>query len=136
MGLQELEACRVMQIIGIDVRVQRPRIDEDGYRAISDLRISSIRPEMSLAPLLPARAARSCLGVVILKYASKASRVTVAMGTPRISASRRRMLSRLSGSFTVVRFMVCQHTSRAASPVPIIRVRGSSPSAFAGRQRD
>lgn len=124
MGLQEVEACRVMPIIGIDVGVQGPRIDEDGYRVISELRSSSIRSEMSLTPLLPAPAARSCLGVVILKYASKASRVTAAMGTPRISASRRRMLSRVSGSFTVVRFMVCQHTSWTASPVPMSREIG------------
>ena len=86
-------------------------IEEDSYLEISELRISSIRSAMSLAPLCPVPAARSCRGVAVLKYASRASLVTTAMGTPLSSASWRRMASRVSGSFTVVRFTVCQHTS-------------------------
>ncbi len=51
MGLQELAAGQVVTVVRIDVSVQGARIDEDGYRAISELRISSIRSATSLAPL-------------------------------------------------------------------------------------
>lgn len=111
MRLQELAAGQVVTVVRVDVSVQGARIEEDSYLEISELRISSIRSAMSLAPLCPVPAARSCRGVPVLKYASRASLVTTAMGTPLSSASWRRMASRLSGSFTVVRLMICQHTS-------------------------
>lgn len=51
MGLQELAAGQVVTVVRVDVSVQGARIEEDGYRAISKLRISSILSATSLAPL-------------------------------------------------------------------------------------
>ena len=50
-----------------------------------------------------------------------ASRVTSAIVIPRRSASWRNLASRSFGSFTVVRFTVCQHTEsrRGVKPIPI-----------------
>ena len=55
---QELERFGVMAVVGIDVGIQRSRVDEEGYRVTSAARISSIRSEMSSRPLRPAPAAR------------------------------------------------------------------------------
>ncbi len=55
---QELERFGVVAVVGIDVGVERSRVDEEGYRATSAARISSMRSEMSSRPLRPAPAAR------------------------------------------------------------------------------
>ena len=52
--LEERKALLMVSVIGVDVRVERPGVDEDGYRAHSSRRISSMRSEMSLRPLRPA----------------------------------------------------------------------------------
>lgn len=58
--LEEIQARFVMGIVGIDVGVQRPRVDEQcRYRCASAARISSMRCETSLRPLRPALAAPS-----------------------------------------------------------------------------
>ncbi len=60
MRLEKFECGAVMGIVGIDVGVQRPGVDDDrGYRATSAARISSMRSETSLRPLRPAPAAPS-----------------------------------------------------------------------------
>lgn len=59
-GRDKLEARFVMGVVGVDVGVQRPRVDEQrGYRSTSAARISSMRSETSLRPLRPAFAASS-----------------------------------------------------------------------------
>ncbi len=55
---QELERFGVMAVVGIDVGIERSRVDEEGYRVTPAARISSIRSEMSSRPLRPAPAAR------------------------------------------------------------------------------
>ncbi len=47
MGLEQFEALSVVVVVRIDVGVQRAGVDEQGYRATSARRISSIRTEMS-----------------------------------------------------------------------------------------
>jgi hypothetical protein len=47
MGLEQFEALGVVVVVGIDVGVQRPGVDEDGYRVTSSRRISSMRTETS-----------------------------------------------------------------------------------------
>lgn len=71
--------------------------------------ICSIRSEMSVCPLRPAAAARSCRRPP-RRWASSAERVTSEMVLPRRLASCRKRSSSSSGIFTVVRTMVCQHT--------------------------
>jgi hypothetical protein len=46
-------------VVGVDIGVQRSRIDEESYGATSARRISSIRSEMSEWPLRPEAAAIS-----------------------------------------------------------------------------
>lgn len=55
--LEQLEACGVVRVVGIDVRVQRPGVDDQRDGALSERRISSMRSETSLRPLRPAAAA-------------------------------------------------------------------------------
>ncbi len=55
---QQLERFGMMAVVGIDVGIQRSRVDEESYRVTSAARISSIRLEMSSRPLRPAPAAR------------------------------------------------------------------------------
>ena len=47
MGLEQFEAIGVVVVVRIDVGVERPGVDEQGYRATSSRRISSIRTETS-----------------------------------------------------------------------------------------
>ena len=57
---EQLERGCVMSVVGVDVGVERARVDDDGgYRATSAARISSMRSETSLRPLRPAAAAPS-----------------------------------------------------------------------------
>jgi hypothetical protein len=60
--LQEVPALVVKVVVGVDVGVERPRVDEDCYERASSARICSIRTEMSFRPLAPAAAARSFRG--------------------------------------------------------------------------
>lgn len=106
MGLEQLKALAVMVVVRIDVGVQRAGVDEQGYRATSSRRISSIRTETSCEPLLPAAEAISLRrSRPPPKWASMASRVSSDTVEPLRSASWRSRASRSSGSFTVVRFM-------------------------------
>lgn len=57
MGEEQLKAGFVVPIIGIDVGVERPGINDQGYGATSLARISSTRSETSFFPLRPAAAA-------------------------------------------------------------------------------
>jgi len=47
MGLEQFEALGVVVVVCIDVGVQGPCVDEEGYRVTSLRRISSIRTETS-----------------------------------------------------------------------------------------
>ena len=126
MVLQELEARVVVPVVGVDVGVQGSRVDEQRYRFTSARRISSIRSEMSEWPLCPAPAARSLrFPLRSPRCASIASRVSSETVVSRRSASCRNRASRSSGSFTVVRFMVCQHTARAQGSRPRLTCRSS-----------
>lgn len=59
-GLEEVERGRVMRIVGVNVGVERPGVDDDRrYCPTSVARISSIRSETSRRPLRPAAAAPS-----------------------------------------------------------------------------
>jgi hypothetical protein len=51
MRLEQSQARLVVTVVGIDVGVQRTGVDDDGYRAASARRISSMRSEMSSRPL-------------------------------------------------------------------------------------
>ena len=110
MRLQELKATVVIAIICVRVGIQRPRIHEERYRTASFRRISSIRSETSVSPLLPAFAARNRRLPPPPRCASIASLVSSEIVFFLRAASWRRRASRSSVSFTVVRFMVCQHT--------------------------
>jgi hypothetical protein len=58
--LEKFECTSVMGVVGVDVGVQRSRVDDDrGYRATSAARISSMRSDTSPRPLRPAAAAPS-----------------------------------------------------------------------------
>jgi hypothetical protein len=106
MGLEQLKALAVMVVVRIDVGVQRAGVDEQGYRATSSRRISSIRTETSCEPLLPAAEAISLRrSGPPPRCASIASRVSSDTVEPLRSASWRSRASRSSESFTVVRFM-------------------------------
>jgi hypothetical protein len=59
MTLEEIQTLFVMPIVSVDVRVQRPGVDQKRYGRTSARRISSIRPEMSERPLCPTPAAMS-----------------------------------------------------------------------------
>jgi hypothetical protein len=56
-GFKQRQAAGVVSIVRVDVRVQRSRIDDKGYRLTSSRRIFSISSETSERPLRPARAA-------------------------------------------------------------------------------
>lgn len=58
MRLEEFPRRRMGGFVGIDVRIQRPGVDDQrSYRETSAERISSIHPEMSARSLRPAPAA-------------------------------------------------------------------------------
>lgn len=58
MCFEEFQRWPVVGIVSIDVRIERPSVDDQrGYCATSAARISSIRSEMSVRPLRPAPAA-------------------------------------------------------------------------------
>ena len=57
MGFEQLEALGVVVVVGVDVRVERACVDQEGYWETSSRRISSMRVETSDEPLLPAAAA-------------------------------------------------------------------------------
>ena len=59
MRLKKLKGWFVVAIVEVDIGVKRSRVDQQGYRATSLLRISSIRSDMSDRPLRAAFAARS-----------------------------------------------------------------------------
>jgi hypothetical protein len=50
-GLQQLQASGVVGVVGVDVGVERPGVDDQRDGASSEARISSIRSETSLWPL-------------------------------------------------------------------------------------
>jgi len=110
-SLEELEAFVVVVVVRVDVRVERPSVDDECYRTTSARRISSIRTETSPTPLRPAPAASSARRPRRRpRWASIASRVRSEIVMPRRSASCRNRASKSSGSLTVVLFTVCQHT--------------------------
>jgi hypothetical protein len=47
MGLEEIQACAVMVVVRVNVRVQGTSVDEEGYLETSSRNISSIRSETS-----------------------------------------------------------------------------------------
>jgi hypothetical protein len=47
MGLQQLRTRLVVLIVGIDIGIERARVNDDGYRVTSLLKSSSIHSEMS-----------------------------------------------------------------------------------------
>jgi hypothetical protein len=110
MGLEQLQAGRMMVVVGVDVGVERPGVEDQRDGAISEERISSIRSETSLWPLRPLAAAPRRRRPPVPRCCSSAVRVTSAIVTPRRSASWRSRASSSSGSFTVVLCMGCQHT--------------------------
>lgn len=59
MPQEKVEGCVVMSVVGVDIGVERPGVDQDRYLVTSAARSSSIRSEMSSRPLRPAPAARS-----------------------------------------------------------------------------
>ena len=91
---------------GFDREFARRQISEE-----SDL---CFRIEMSLLPLRPALAAPSRRSGSP-KWASMASRVSSEMVIPRRCASCLSTASTRSGSLTVVRRMVCQHTTEGTT---------------------
>lgn len=106
MCLEELKAGAVVSIVSINVRVERPGVDDQRDEPNSAARISSIRSEMSVRPLAPAPAARRRLRPLRPpRCASMASLVISEIVVPRRCASCRKRASRSSGSLTVVLFM-------------------------------
>lgn len=60
MGFEKFQRGCVVRVVGVDVGVERPGVDDErGYRPTSEARISSMRSETSLLPLRPAAAAPS-----------------------------------------------------------------------------
>lgn len=118
MVLQEIQALNMVIVVLIYVGVERAGIDEDGYRPTSACRISSIRTDTSCCPLRPEAAAIICRRPPGRRprWTSIASRVNSDTVTCRREASSRSRASKSSGSFTVVRFMVCQHTMTGTRP--------------------
>jgi hypothetical protein len=104
-GFEQLQAGRVMGVVGVDVGVEGTGVEDQRDGAISEARISSIRSETSLWPLRPLAAALRRRRSPAPRCCSSAVRVTSAIVTPRRSASCRSRASRSSGSFTVVRRM-------------------------------
>ncbi len=131
MLLEKLKALGMVAVVCVDVGVQGPGVDQQRYGRTSARRISSIRSDTSERPLAPAPAAISLRRPLWEpRYSSMASLVTSEMVVARRSASWRRRASNSSGSFTVVLFMVCQHTLHevevlaAASRAAPVGVRG------------
>jgi hypothetical protein len=100
-----------MAVVGVDVRVQGARVDDERYRPTSRARISSMRSETSSRPLAPAPAALSLRRPPTPRYASSASLVSSETVFFLRSASCRSRASSSSLILTVVRFKICQHTS-------------------------
>lgn len=88
-GLKKVQRRRVVGIIGIDVGVQRPGVDDQrGDGAVSAARISSMRSEMSGRPLRPAPAAPNLRRLPDSpRWASMASRLISEIVALRRSAS-------------------------------------------------
>jgi len=86
---EKLQRWHVVGVVGVDVRIKRPRVDNKRtYRKTSAARISSIRSEMSVRPLRPAAAARRLRRPRgSPKYASSASRLISEIDILRCSAS-------------------------------------------------
>lgn len=58
--LKQIQASIMVRVVSIDVRIKRPRVDDQrSYGRTSAARISSIRSDTSLQPLRPAFAAPS-----------------------------------------------------------------------------
>ena len=103
MGPQEIEAGRVMPVVGVDVGVEGAGVNDQCDSGTSDARISSMRSDTSARPLRPAAAAPSRRRGP--RWLSMASLVSSEMVIPRRCASWRRRASSSSGSLTVVRIM-------------------------------
>lgn len=118
--LEQGQAGFVVPIVLVDVGVEGTGIDDQRDRRASRRRISSMRRAVSRRPLRPALAAIN-LRRPAPRWDSMASRVIWETVVPRRSASWRSRASSSSGSFTVVLFMVCQHTHRRSH----VKSRGS-----------
>ena len=125
-SLQQTEAFIMVTVVGVDVGIERAGVDQEGYRFTSARRISSIRSETSGVPLRPTPAAikrrRPLHAPRCFSIASLVNSETV---VPRRSAPWRSRASRSSGSFTVVRFMVCRHTISSGRPSVAGQAEGS-----------
>src|SRR2546425_4103998 len=114
---QQLETNLMVPIVLVDVGVKGSGVDEKRYPRASARRMASTRAETSLLPLRPAFAAIN-LRFVPPTYASIASRVIADTVRFRRWASCLSRRSSASGSLTVVRFTVCQHTIAAGAYRP------------------
>ncbi|MGH3328514.1 MAG: hypothetical protein ACRDPT_12085 [Streptomycetales bacterium] len=85
MRLQQRNAGTVVAVVGVDVGVERPGVDDDGYGVTSVRKISSMRSDTSVRPLRPAAAAPRRRGPP--RCASIASRVSSEMVRSRRAAS-------------------------------------------------
>ena len=118
MRFEERARSIVIRIVGIDVREERAGVGDEPYlpppcsanRSDSSESICSIRTEMSERPLRPALVLARRRRTPLPRNVSIAVRVSSETVIPRRFASSRSLASRSSGSFTVVLFMVCQHT--------------------------
>lgn len=86
-GFEQLQAGRVVGVVGVDVCVEGAGVEDQRDGAISEARISSIRSETSLWPLRPLAAALRLRRPPAPRCCSIAVRVTSAIVTPRRSAS-------------------------------------------------
>jgi len=112
MLLEQMKTLFMVSVVSVDIGVQRACVDQYRYRATSARRISSIRSEMSECPLWPTPAAiRRRWERRPPRCDSMASLVSSETVVRRRAASWRSLASSSSGSLTVVRFMVCQHTA-------------------------
>ena len=107
--------------------VRNQHASEGGRRGapviVSVAIISSIRSEMSLTPLCPAAAAPRRRLPRLPRWVSSAVRVISAIVTPCRLASCRRLASRSSGSFTVVRCMYASIPCRRRRGKPLMARR-------------
>ena len=87
MGPQEIEAGRVMPVVGVDIGVERAGVNDQCDDDTSDARISSMRSDTSARPLRPAAAAPSRRRGP--RWLSMASLVSSEMVIPRRCASWR-----------------------------------------------
>jgi hypothetical protein len=102
-ALKQTPTRSMFGIVAVVRGVKRPGVD-DQREASSDLRISSIRCEISVLPLAPGLPSRRFREPPV-RWLSIASRVSSETVIPRRSASWRSRLSSMSGSLTVVRLM-------------------------------